>query len=130
MVDSLELMLRHQSELMELLEVGAEMPPLQNPHSLGAVLGIIDEGTEVMQELVKIVKPWNEELSEEKKLDNAKEELIDVLFFLLEAFILFGMDSTEILEFYKAKAEINIERAITKKKTNAKISKSKRPKSG
>ena len=46
-------------------------------------------------------------------LENTKEELIDILHFLIDAFIQIGMNANEVFEKYADKNKINIRRQET-----------------
>jgi len=70
------------------------------------VIALADEAFEMLHLLNW--KPWKNE--KELDIDALKEEAIDALHFLLQIFILLGMDANEIYDAYKSKLEINYKR--------------------
>jgi len=67
-------------------------------------------------ELVKffgdLTKPWKRQ--KEIYLPDVKEEAIDCLFFVLQAFVLLGMDSEEVMRTYEKKHSVNFHRIQAK----------------
>ncbi len=53
---------------------------------------------------------WKWWLKQKMDVGNVKIELIDILHFLLSAFIVIGMDADEIMELYEKKNRLNFER--------------------
>jgi len=70
------------------------------------VIALADESFEMLHLLNW--KPWKNE--KELDIDALKEEAIDALHFLLQIFILLGMDADEVLKCYKEKLEENYRR--------------------
>jgi len=70
------------------------------------VIALADESFEMLHLLNW--KPWKNE--KELDIDAIKEEAIDALHFLLQIFILLGMDADEVLQCYKEKLEENYRR--------------------
>ena len=70
------------------------------------VIALADESFEMLHLLNW--KPWKNE--KELDIDALKEEAIDALHFLLQIFILLGMDAEEVKKVYKKKLQINYER--------------------
>lgn len=67
----------------------------------------ICELTELIEECGIYDKPWK---SREININAIKEELIDVLHFILNIFIYLGMDAEEIIKEYDRKWLINFKR--------------------
>jgi len=57
-------------------------------------------------------KPWKRQ-HKDVDLDLLYSELIDVLHFIVEICVMWGMDADRIFEYYKAKNQINHERQDT-----------------
>jgi len=70
------------------------------------VIALADESFEMLHLLNW--KPWKNE--KELDINALKEEAIDALHFLLQIFILLGMDADEVLKCYKEKLEENYRR--------------------
>jgi len=70
------------------------------------VIALADEAFEMLHLLNW--KPWKNE--KELDIDALKKEAIDALHFLLQIFILLGMNAEEITEAYKRKLKENYER--------------------
>ena len=70
------------------------------------VIALADEAFEMLHLLNW--KPWKNE--KELDIDALEEEAIDALHFLLQIFILLGMDAEEIIETYKRKLKENYKR--------------------
>lgn len=69
-------------------------------------IALADESFEMLRLLNW--KPWKNE--KELDIDALKEEAIDALHFLLQIFILLGMDADEVKETYKKKLKLNYDR--------------------
>jgi len=77
-------------------------------------LCIIDEALEVVEFSKDSTKPWKKPAFDELSI---KEEIIDVYFFVLQFFVLMGMNENEIDAMYRFKNQKNFERI--KAKVNA-----------
>lgn len=74
---------------------------------------IIGESTEAAAFFGDITKPWKKSLG--VSLDEVQEELIDILHFLLQAFIIVGMDASAVMELYRIKNRVNFRRIKAKR---------------
>ena len=97
---ALEVLLSLQRELMDAIG----LDPESDRTLLAALAGIIGEGAESLQEITKN-KPWKN--NREHALE---EEITDVLFFLLEAYICIGFTASDIMSFYRMKWNKNMKR--------------------
>lgn len=106
--DTLVEMFGQQLELMKKLgvNVGAQPPHLKrfSMEVINAVLGICSESGEVADELTHGTKPWKSSRFDEVKL-SLIEESVDVLFFLMEVWILMGMTPSDIQKLYSEKVD-------------------------
>lgn len=98
--------LRMQKLLMPLLGVGDDSDPSGNDFR-SAVLGMVSEIGEVAQMTNTGSRPWASTDD-----DDLNEELVDIFFFLLEAFALRGLSDGDITRIYKAKFAKNIARIV------------------
>ena len=74
---------------------------------------IIGEANEAAAYYGDITKPWKKNL--ELPLEEVQEELVDILHFLLQAFIILDMDADDIVELYRIKNRINHRRVKAKR---------------
>lgn len=74
---------------------------------------IIGEANESAAYYGSITKPWKKNL--ELPLEEVQEELVDILHFLLQAFIILDMDADDIVELYRIKNRINHRRVKAKR---------------
>lgn len=74
---------------------------------------IAGEASEAGEWYGDITKPWKKNL--EIPLDEVQMELIDILHFLMQAFIIVGMDAAAITELYRIKNRINYRRVKAKR---------------
>jgi len=79
------------------------------PSFMNAFIGITVESAEVLDEVAKLSRTWK---SPEDTLQNIKEELIDVYFYLLESFMLIGATPEDIYTLYLEKYYWNMARII------------------
>ena len=100
----LEGLFADQASLMRAFDVPDTREALVN-----AVLGLIEESVEVLRELRKgSTLPWRQGSADSALIF---EESIDVLFFLLEVWILLGKGSLDVAEQYREKWLRNLARA-------------------
>lgn len=76
------------------------------------ILGCYSELSEVIERIVDETKPWKQREREISIEDEIFEELIDVLFFLLEAFLFIERDGSAIFEKYSFKWYRNFARIV------------------
>lgn len=76
-------------------------------------LALLDEVMEGVENFKNLSKPWKR--NTELDVEATKGEVIDQLFFVIQAAILLGMTAEEIFARYKAKNSENIERIIRKR---------------
>ena len=84
------------------------------------VLGLICEVAEFIEAYNPF--PWKNTTTTEIEVmreDHIKEELVDIMFFLLEMCLLYGIDSEEVLkDLYFRKLKVNYERGQIHEKPN------------
>lgn len=99
-VSVLDYLLERQIELMEAIGLDHKAEKTM----MASLAGIIGEAAEALQEMTKN-KPWK------NIRENAfEDEVTDVLFFLLEAYVCMGFTSQNIVNFYDAKWQKNMSR--------------------
>ncbi len=107
----LELMLDAQLGLMHECELHNIPQDLLFYMTLGNIAGEASEAGEFFGD---ITKPWKKDFKFDS--DHAKEELIDILHFLLQAFLILGMDANEIYKLYIHKNRKNFQRIMEKRR--------------
>lgn len=70
------------------------------------------EANEALENFQDLTKPWKRNTT--VNLPAVQEEAIDVLFFLLQWFVLLGMTSDDILKMYRQKSTVNFQRIMEK----------------
>ena len=105
-----------QKRLMDAVGASCDGDNLEKLKSLLVVttIALIDEGLEVSSFVKDSTKPWKDSTF---NVLHIKEEAIDVWHFLLQLFVLLGMDENEIDAIYRQKNSRNYERI--KEKMNA-----------
>ena len=96
-----------QSKLMELLGVDSGIG-YNTPLFKDILICMAGETHEALAHLANSTKPWKQ-----KEYDieaEVKEEVVDVLFFLLEAWLIAGWKAEELFEGYEKKYQKNIKR--------------------
>lgn len=73
---------------------------------------LVGEANEALENFQDLTKPWKRNTTVD--LPAVQGEAIDVLFFLLQWFVLLGMTSDDILRMYKEKSTVNFERIMKK----------------
>lgn len=102
--DMLSQMFKEQSSLMDVLGVDrSESVPFSEAVK-EAVLGVISEGGECADVLLISTKPWKQ-VPVTTQRRQLVEELIDVWFFIMEAFILLGLSPSDLYFGYKRKVK-------------------------
>lgn len=76
---------------------------------MGAAIGITVESAEILEVMEKANRVWK---PESQPFEHAREELIDVLFFVLELSILFGLNGEDLSRCYLEKYRTNLLRAL------------------
>jgi uncharacterized protein YabN with tetrapyrrole methylase and pyrophosphatase domain len=110
--DLLASLVRDQTRFMELLGIpqkdeGAEY--LNDPVFKAAVDGVVTESAEVLSAMSVLTKPWKQKSIEAIRAD-VLEESVDVLFMLLEVFILARVSPDELVKMYRTKLRKNLDR--------------------
>lgn len=77
---------------------------------------IVGEANEAAAFYGDITKPWKVNMG--VNLDEIQEELIDILHFLLQAFIITGMTGADIVSLYHIKNNVNFRRIKAKREEN------------
>ena len=104
-VTDLGIMLEAQAKLMR--ATGCEKVP-PDLLLLLTLVNIIGEAQEALAFWTNVTKPWKD--PGEIDIEHVKEELIDVLHFLLQAFVELDMTDNEVVDLYLQKNERNFER--------------------
>lgn len=104
--DKLDLLFEHQFELMK--KIGTSpIGVVPNEQLIRLMfIGIVTETCEMLEETPW--KPWKQ--TSKLNLSNAQKEAVDILFFLLELLILLGFTPDALLNEYKKKLNINMQR--------------------
>jgi len=97
-------MIRIQKEFMDLINVGKD-PDLKSQEIENCVLGLTEELGELARILNDQRKIWRQ--GESVRQHVFKEELVDILAYLLELFILIDFDELQIHSSYLTKMKIN-----------------------
>lgn len=109
----LETMFELQRRLMTELGLKEDWGPHQ-VHSyefLRLLLSLTREVSEAADEVADASKPWKHgTVPDEVRRDRIIEELVDVFFYTMEAFIMLGCDSEKLIVGYAAKWAKNIKR--------------------
>lgn len=108
----LDILLHKQRILMEALDIGPNSGTLvslgkASQGELGAVVGIVLEASEVLGEIEKANRKWK---PSDIVVSAVKEELIDVVFFILELSVLLGLSGDDLTMIYEAKLKKNMRR--------------------
>jgi NTP pyrophosphatase (non-canonical NTP hydrolase) len=83
---------------------------IQDSEFLAAAIGLIAESTEVLNELNTETRPWKGKLDGDEIRKKLVEEVIDVLFYLLEVMNMLQMSEDEVKLQYTRKLIINLVR--------------------
>jgi len=110
--NSLEYLFKLQEDFFKIL--GNEIPYIKdyiiNPINIelikNQILALFDEVAEALREVPW--KPWK--LNQEFNVKKFKIELIDIFHFLINLFLLSGMNSRQVINLFKNKNKINIRR--------------------
>jgi hypothetical protein len=109
-VDRLDELLTKQRELMRVLGVDEPTDFITSPLYKDVLIMMGGEVQEALEPLCLSTKPWKVRPMAELR-EHAVEELIDVLFFWLEAANLVGLTSDQIKQRYDEKWSRNLQRA-------------------
>lgn len=104
--------LKLQQRLMAILEV--PLDTIEDPldrNIIGAILGLSSEVGELSQTVNVESRKWADASPETIRRELGKES-IDVLFYLIELFILLGFDANDITTLYREKHAINCVRVV------------------
>lgn len=115
-------MMKMQAELMKALGVsnGAHADSSFTAEQLQAAIGMSCEAAEILDEFNTQTRKWKHKAFD-MAMKNAKEEAIDVLLYLLEFFILVGMDAAAIEKAFNRKVLINMARLVKASMTRAQM---------
>lgn len=105
----LETMLNLQRMLMSACEI--EKLPVDIAFWVTGT-ALVGEANEALENFQDLTKPWKRNTTVD--LPAVQGEAIDVLFFLLQWFVLLGMASDDVLRMYKEKSTVNFERIMKK----------------
>jgi len=106
-------MLDWQKELMSELNIGSDKTKI-NDEILDCILGLTEEVGELAKVANSKRKIWRDDV--DFNTDEFKEELVDVMAYLIELFLLLGCHEDSIMELFKNKMIINLSRVITSHK--------------
>ena len=98
-----------QRELMNHMQVGIKLERL-SAEILDASLGITEEAVEIVRELRNHMIPWRASKTAASSDSHAFHESVDVFFYLLELWALWGKTPEDIVVVYQHKWEANLER--------------------
>lgn len=90
---------------------------------LGAAIGIVKEASEILEAMDNANRIWK--VKDVSPSSEVKEELIDVVFFVLELAILLGLSGDDLVKLYNDKYRKNLKRlyiARAKKGTSMPVS--------
>lgn len=73
----------------------------------------LDEVLESLENFKDLTKPWKRNAN--LNMDAVQEEVVDQLFFLVQAAIILGMDSKKLFSLYQKKYSKNLQRIIEKR---------------
>lgn len=103
-----------QRQLMERMKVGI-LSANRTVEILDATLGVTEEAVEIVRELRNHMMPWRIHKVVASS-DHVFAESIDVLFYLLELWILWEKTPEDIIAAYKFKWTTNLKRIEAQKK--------------
>ena len=104
-------------ECLKQNEQGFFDPLKQKEWSSLMALGMICEVAEFIEAYNPF--PWKKESIGHDRDEHVKEEIVDILFFLLEMCLLWGIDQEEVLKnLYERKLKVNYERGQVHEKPN------------
>lgn len=104
----LNLLFVAQQLLMDRLDIPRGKVPITSTLFKDVLLNLMGEANEAVQPLAVGTKPWKQGAALEELEAHVEEEVIDVLFFLLEALILRGITPDQLLRRYFSKwLEVN-----------------------
>lgn len=107
----LDKFLQAQHQLMTLLETKTDVvDPLSSPLFKDVLIMMAGEVHEALAELTTDTKPWKQGIPPEDRRNRVTGEVVDVMFFLLEAFVLLGFNGQDVWDLYQAKLLRNVER--------------------
>lgn len=105
MESSLDVLVQKQTELMKAF--GIDFASLETLKS--AAMGLVCEAAEVLDNLNDATRPWTT-----INLAEVQKEAVDVLFYLMEIFILMGWSASDVMVAYEKKHRLNLVRAATR----------------
>lgn len=85
---------------------------LSAPEFVSASIGVISEGTEILNVLNSVSRPWKTAIPKEEIRQELMEELIDVQFYVLELYNILNMDEFDVMSQYLRKLTINMARVF------------------
>jgi len=98
-----------QSQMMRALGIEWQANSLPLDLIREAAIGANVEAAEVLDPLNKANRPWKPRTLDK---DHVQEEIVDIMFYVLELFVLFGMSWEDVIKAYKSKIAINCARVI------------------
>lgn len=102
-----------QRDLMAKLGLQGDWGPSQ-AHSyefLRLLLSLTREVSEAADEVADASKPWKQaDIDDQTRADRIVDELVDVFFFLMEAFIMLGYNADDLVSLYVLKWTKNMNR--------------------
>lgn len=118
----LDRLLTKQRELMHLLGIDHLSGTLTindkpSISEMGAAIGITVEAAEILEAMDKANRVWK--INQEPTVNQVKEELIDVLFFVLELSVLLDLSGEDLIRLYQEKYNRNLERLARAKSKEA-----------
>lgn len=114
--DQLAQLFSRQKELMEKCGVNFPADEPTDWEVWEAVSGMVVEGSEALDELRRLGRPWMPKLGKRGIVNRIIEETVDVLFFVLETLILLGVSPERAFNCYMHKHAKNLRRIEAKSK--------------
>lgn len=113
---SLNDLLSMQANIMKVFGIEPTSGTLRASNSpskeeLGAAIGITIEAAEVLSEMEKAGRVWKQ-IKDDNVFEKTQEELIDVIFFVLELAVLMNLNGEQIASAYVAKYKKNLLRVL------------------
>lgn len=113
-VDTIQRLFDLQKVLMVFLGVEDDQTGHQHfsENTKAAVIGMVSESVEVLDEMSNATKPWKQKPFD-IHMKSVREEMADVMFYFIEAMILLNIDWADFVKAFERKQTIVLARTIT-----------------
>jgi NTP pyrophosphatase (non-canonical NTP hydrolase) len=117
--DKLDTLFNNQKQLMNVLGMSTEPEPdiLDSSLFKDILICAVGECMEALEPLAVKTKPWKHAENKDGVREHIKEEIVDILFFVLELFIMAGLSPEDVVRRYTAKQQKNLVRAAGRSKS-------------